>query len=215
MASVAGKVLDVVAQNPGLLEKLVDLLSGLFKRKQKPVAPASPTGGDPDDDFPDDTIPAPTAPVTISKVRLKLARVQLSKQRFPNAPDGGLLKPEDVRAIEAGTANMNYGSKFWLDLTAYDQNGLEIMRDRVITNDLCYKTEHHCGDAFIIGHGGTDQNPTAGYETNDTNEIGNGDTAWRSSCGFLHQMKAHGQGSFLCFGKVVGMESNSFTIKVS
>ena len=89
------------------------------------------------------------------------------------------------------------------------------MRDKVLAADLQFQTEHHCGDAFIIGHGGTGSEPNAGYETNDTNEIGNGDTAWRSSLGFLHQMKAHGQGQFKCFGKVAGVESNGFTIKVS
>ena len=208
----------VLASQPDLIPKLISFLLGLFKSKPKPPAPETgkPVGGDSRDDFPDDTIPAPIVTTVVTKVRLKLARIQLSKQRFPEAytmdNPFGLMPTAEV---ESGKSAMPYGSKFWLDLTAYDSKDLEIMRDRVIAYGLCYKTEHHAGEAFIKGHGGTDQNPTAGYETNDTEDIGNGITAWISSDGFLHQMKAHGQGTFECSGKVDGVESNKFTIKVS
>lgn len=214
----AGDIVGAILEaNPGLLQKLLGMLLGLFNRApKKPVdPPTEPVGGDSGDDFPDDTIPAPKELPIVAKVRLKLSRVQLSKQRFPDAYTAqnpfGLM---NAKEIEEGDA-MPYGSKFWLDLTAYDSKGKEILRDRVLANGLAYQTEHHCGDAFIIGHGGSSQNPTAGYETNDTNEIGNGITAWISSEGFLHQMKAHGEGTFECWGKVNGIESNHFTLKVS
>lgn len=213
MASV---VVEVLKNNPGLLGKVLDLLGGLFNRKPKPAdVVTTPAGGNTEDDFPDDVIPAPPTKAKVAKVRLKLARVQLNKQRFPDAPNGGLLDPETVRKIQAGDTAMNYGSKFWLDLTAYDEAGLEITRDKVLAAGLQFQTEHHCGDAYIIGKGGSGNEPNAGYETNSTDQIGNGDTAWRSSLGFLHQMKAHGQGEFLCSGKVASVDSNKFTIKVS
>jgi hypothetical protein len=180
--------------------------------------------------FPDDIIPPPAATRKVARVTIKLARGEYSRERvkanpgaFPGArldePNGlviGIVNPDYWRAIVEGTSALPYGSKFWLDLTALDADGREFLRDAVLSHALAYKTEHHAGDAFIIGHG-ADANgePAAEYETNDTNQIGNGNTAWRSSLGFLHQMKAHGEGSFEVWGKVAGVESNHFTLRVS
>lgn len=215
--TIQALLLDLLTRVPGLL-------GGLFSKKPKKVVeePEPAVPGTEDSDFPDDTIPPPpsTEDRKIASVRLKLARAQYNRQRFPDqytaANPMGLYSSTDLRAIESGQGSLNYGSKFWLDLTAFDAAGKEFLRDAVLAAGLSYETEHHCGDAYIIGHGAAkDGSPKAGYETNDTDAIGNGITAWISSLGFLHQMKAFGEGTFHCSGKVDGVPSNEFDIRVS
>lgn len=230
MAFDIGAVLKAVdpADIPDILRiflKYKDVLGGLFGGKKEPpviVKPGdtpTPKPVQPDPDFPDDNIPSPVpAGRKVTTVRCNLSRVQYNRSRFPNEYNHDNPFGLDHRKgeIQAGTANMAWGSKFWLDLTAYDQDGKEFFPDDVIAADLEYETEHHAGEAFIKGHGGDKGAPTPGYETNDTDEVGNGITAWVSSLGFLHQMKAHQDNtSFECWGKVGGVESNRFTIKVS
>lgn len=214
-------VLEEVLKNPALLEKVFGFIKGLFNKKPKPDKPVTkPVGGDVDDDFPDDTIPAPPSAkkVKVARVAYKLSRGQFNKKRFPDqytaSNPQGLFDDDYKRQVQNG-GSAPYGSKLWFDLTAYDEQNHEIQRDRVIAGKLAYKTEHHIGDAFIIGKGGSPDSPTAGYETNDTDAMGNGISAWLSSLGFLHQVKAHGEGTFECWGSVDGVESNHFTIGVS
>lgn len=210
------------------IKALVGLFGELLARARKPRPPVvvidKPTPVSPGiggDDFPDDHIPTPTAEERdVATVELKLARVQYNRQRFPEqyteANPQGLYSPDAVKAIQDGSGTMNFTSKFWLDLTARDQHGKEFLRDAVLAYGLAFETEHHCGGAYIQGHGqAADGGPKPGYGTSDTDAIGNGITAWLSSLGFLHQMKAHGEGSFECWGKVNGVESNHFTIRVS
>lgn len=226
--SKIGDVATAIINNPQVKDKLLgwlmgfinQLLSGKRKEEVPPLPPVitepvrNPNGTDPD--LIDDVIPSPNVPGRkVTSVKLTLAGGQLNKQRFPNAPNGGLLPMDYLRQVQAGKLALNYGSKFWLDLTAYDQVGKEFLPGDVISNDLCYQTEHHAGDAFIKGHGGQPQVPTDGYETNDTNEIGNGISSWIATLGFKHQMKAHGEGTFECWGSVGGVRSNSFSIRVS
>lgn len=205
----------IIAQ---LLTALPGLIAGIFTKKPKVlVTVPTPAPVQIDEDFPDDTIPEPKAGRTVVSVRLKLARAQYNKQRFPDQYVGGkdgLYSPSELRAIESGGSALAYGSKFWLDLTAYDADDREFLRPAVLAFDLAYKTEHHAGDAFIAGDGGVDGvfNP---YDANDTNEVGNGISAWITSLGFLHQMKAHREGTYECYGSVGGVESNHFNLKVS
>jgi hypothetical protein len=199
-----------------LLSAVPNLIGGLFNRKPKePVKVPTPAPTQPDPEFPDDTIPAPTGNSKIEKVRLKLARAQYNRQRFPNeyTPENpfGLYSNDTLRDIEAGNQALNYGSKFWLDLTAYDAAGREIMRDRVLSLGLAFKTEFNVGEASIKGNGSEDA-----VEVVDTEDIGNGITAFNSSLGFLHQLKAHGEGEFECSGSVDGVKAEQvFTIRVS
>lgn len=199
-----------------LLGAIPNLVTGLFNKKPKtPVTVPTPSPAPQDSEFPDDTIPAPQGNVKIAKVRLKLARAQYNKQRFPEqyTPENlfGLYSNDDLRMIESGEQALNYGSKFWLDLTAFDDKNKEIMRDRVLSMGLAFKTEFQCGEASIKGNGSE-----ANVEVVDSNEIGNGITAFNSSLGFLHQMKAHGEGEFECSGSVDGIKAEQvFTIRVS
>lgn len=204
-----------------LLTAFPGLILGLFRKKPtEPVTVPTPVPVQPDEEFPDDTIPEPKAERTIKSVRLKLTRAQYNKQRFPdqyaNGKDG-LYSSAELRAIEDGTSALNYASKFWLDLTAFDEEKKEFLRPAVLAAGLAYDTEHHCGDAYIKGFGPNEKNDdgTPKAEVESTNEIGNGITAWNSSLGFLHQMKAHKEGEFECWGSVGGVESNHFIIKVS
>jgi len=213
-SALAGLLAQLFTAIPGLLV-------GLFKKKpQVPIEVPTPATEQPDEEFPDDTIPDPPPGREVKRVRLKLARAQYNKQRFPekykNGGDG-LYSNEDLRAIEAGESALNYASKFWLDLTAYDSENKEFLRPAVLSHGLAYKTEHHCGDAFIAGFGPDEKNEdgTPKAEVVATNEIGHGITAWNSSFGFLHQLKAHREGEYLCVGSVDGVQSNSFKIKVS
>lgn len=201
-----------------LLKPIIDAVKDILPKK-KPTAPVTtPTPVEiPDDsDFPDDIIPVPVPKGRkVATVTCKLSRIQLSRQRFPESYNSdnpfGLMKPGPVQAGD----NMPWASKFWLDLTARDKDGKEFLREDILAAGIEFKTEHHAGDTFIKGHGGTGDNlANPGYETNDTEQIGNGITAWLSSNGFLHQMKAFGTGSFDCYGVVDGVESNHFTLNV-
>jgi len=224
--NIVGTIINA-ADQAGLLDKLLSLVIGWFTRAPKPVPPQkpvdkpTPAGGT--DDFPDDHIPRPSAGRKVAKATLHLVRSQYSRQRFPEEYNDnnpfGLVPQGELKQIEQGNGALNWENKFWLDLTAYDEQGREFVRADVMSLGLAYKTEIRCGDAFIIGHGAAaNGEPIAGYETNDTDEIGNGITAWLTSKGFLHQMQcfasADGQ-SFHCFGSVNGVRSNEFDIKVS
>jgi hypothetical protein len=231
-AAGVGGSLGGVLDNPAIrdvlvkqgVEALIAWILGQFNKKPKvpaiPVTEPTPSPVQPDTDFPDDVIPAPEPTRKVTTVRLKLSRAQYNRQRFPEkyTPDNpmGLYSQDELRAIEAGTGTLNYGSKFWLDLTAYDAAGKEFLRDAVLSHGLAFKTEHRCGGAYIVGKGAqANGEPKPGYQTNDTDEVGNGITAWLSSLGFLHQMKAHGEGEFACSGKVDGVAANEFTIRSS
>lgn len=213
---------DVKAQLvQGLINALVQgvgkLLAGVFGKKKAeapkvPVSAPQPNPVDPGEGrFLDDVIPAP-AGRKIAKVRCKLSRIQLSTQRF----GGELVQPTDRH--EQGLDAINWGSKVWIDLTAYDEQGREFLQDAVLAHGLAFKTEHHVGAAHIVGAGADPQGNPLPYVTADTDEIGNGISAWLYSKGFLQQFKAHaaadGQ-SFDVWGKVGGVESNHITLKFS
>ena len=216
-----------VLNYPGVQDKLIALFMGLFtkllNRQKPPAAPLPPVITAPvpnpnaaDPDLLDDVIPSPAADGTrkVTKVKLSLTDAQLNKGRFPNAPNGGLLPRDVLDNIVAGRTALNYGSKAWFDLTAYDQKGVEFLPGDVIAYGLQYKTEHHIGDAFIKGNGGAPQQPAEGYQTQD-GSVGNGISSWIATLGFKHQVKFHGEGTYKCTGSVDGVESNSFTVRVS
>lgn len=212
--AIQGAIISLIGK---LLSDLPELVVGLFKNKKptKPVATPLPNPVPQEPEFPDDIIPSPTPNGRkVTNVRLKLARAQYNRQRHPEqyneANPMGLYSNEDLRKIESGEQALNFASKFWLDLTPYDQNGKEFLRDAVLAYNLDFKTELRCGDAYIKGNGSEDK-----VEAVDSNEIGNGITAFNSSLGFLHQMKAHGEGEFRCSGSVDGVDANTFTIRVS
>jgi hypothetical protein len=228
VTGIGGAILNDPQIRQTLLNVFLGWITGLLHPKAKaPVVPATKPVLAPvqiSQEYPDDIIPNPK-PVgrSVVSVELKLGRAQYNKERFPEqyTEDNpfGLYSGADLRAIQDGSKNLNWGSKLWLDLTARDQNKAELLRPDILTLGLAFRTEHHCGDAFIKGHGpGADGGPQAGYETNDTDAIGNGEAAWISSLGFLHQMKAFAgadNGEFECWGSVGGVESNRFTIRVS
>lgn len=225
---LAGGIINEVLSNPETQKKVLSaifgFLVGLFKKKQQapPVLPGgtpTPNPNQHSDEFPDDTIPAPpdTSRRKVTRVEARLTRLQWNRQMHPEKYDGregtdGLY--ENPRSYEGGRDAINIASKAWIDLYAYDQFGKEFLRDAVVAQGLQYKTEHHVGEAYIKGKGGQPGAPTPGYETNDTNEVGNGITAWESSMGFLHQVKLHAEGTFEVYGVVDGVESNHFTIRV-
>lgn len=240
VVSAIGSLLGQVLNQPGVRESLVQeaikaiggLLGRLFNHSPKPVPPSAPVvkptppASQPDPTFPDDHIPRPSTDVAqrkVTRVRIKLERVQLSRERFPKAytEDNpfGLVDPGQ---IAGGQNAMNWGSKFWVDLTAFDQDGHEFLRPDVLSYALAFNTVIKVGDTFIKGHGqasaGSDQ-PAAGYETNDTNAVGQGITAWLSSLGFMQQFQAWAAAdgkSFQVSGSVDGVEAeNPFTIRVS
>lgn len=213
-----GKLLNALLSNPELLGKIASAIGSLFKHAPAPVPAApvtvpTPIPGRDSGAFPDDYIPAPSKERKIARVTIKLARIQLNGQRFPDAPDNGLVPvtPEH----ETGAEAIPYASKIWFDLTAYDEAGKEFLRDAVIAANLCYQTEHFVGDAHAKGLGGSFGSPNPGYLLDETNSIGLGSTAWISSGGFLLQTKAHEEGTYEAHGFVGGVQSNSITFKVS
>lgn len=212
-----------------LVSFLVSLVAGLIARATQrvttvppvPITAPVPSPVPAEPGFPDDVMPAPKTSRKVGSVRLRLARAQYSRERFPemyteNNPFG-LYSQADLRASMDGAGVLNFGSKFWLDLTPFDTEGREISRPEMIAMGLSFRTEHHAGDAYIVGAGELPDAPgePADYKTADTDAVSNGITAWKSSLGYLHQMKAWGEGSFVCVGKVGDVASNSFTLRVS
>lgn len=214
-----------------LLGALVGLLGGLFTSKPAPIKPVTkpePSPGPQDPEFPDDIIPAPVGEVKVKRVRLKLARAQYSHQRNPEMygeptqenPDRnkqGLVSNARLRQIEAGEAFLNYASKAWYDITAYDEKDHEILRDRVLSSGLAYKTRFEFNDnGFYQGNGAEEG---TGLPMEPTHEDPAGMTygweAWRSSLGFLLQTKHHEEGTYTVRAEVAGVKSNAITIKVS
>lgn len=216
-----------ILKKMGLLDAIFGWLGGLFKKKPTPppgpVTVPTPAPNSPDD-FPDDHIPRkPNVGRVVTKVHIGIARAQYSRERFPEeytpANPFGLIPDAYLRGLEKGQGALPWASKIWLDLTATDQDGHEFLRPDVQALGLAFQTEHHFGDAYIIGKGANpDGTPIGGYDTNDTNEIGNGISAWLSSLGFLHQMQAWDAAdgdTFEVYGVVKGVVSNKFKIKVS
>lgn len=213
-AAIAGILSQLLSALPGLV-------IGLFNRKPKPVvAPGEPPVPNPNHDagpLDDDVIPDPVSPKTrtIKEVRivtddLQYSRKLNSEKYTPDNPNGMYENP---RSYEGGVNAVNIGTKGWFDLTAFDQDGNEFKPEAVAEYGLAYDTEHHIGDAFIKGNGGSMGNPKEGYETQD-GQVGNGISAWKHSNGFKHQVKFHGEGTWEVFGKVGGVESKHFIIRV-
>lgn len=229
MADV-GKVIGVVVEHKDLVGKLIGLIAGLFKHGDKPkthVEAPTPSPAPQEEDFPDDVIPVPAGQRKVDTVRVRLSRVQLPKSRFPEEYTKenpfGLVRPGP---IADGSSAMNWGSKFWLDITAYDQEGKEFLPEAVMAYGLAYKTEfrieNEAGAVVIAVKGvGADAagNPVAGYVMEGSEEIGNGATAWISTNGFLHQMKtwpASDGHTYTATAAVDGVGSkNRVTFKVS
>lgn len=206
-----------------ILGSLLGLVAGLVAKPAapkptKPVTEPTPSTAPQDEEFPDDIIPAPAGEVKVKSVRLKLSRVQLSKQRFPeeytaNNPFG---LDERKAEIEAGKANMNYGSKAWYDITAFDEKGHEILRDRVLAAGLAYKTRFVFNDnGFYQGNGAVEDGQPVEPTHADPAGMTYGWEAWRSSLGFLLQTKHHAEGEYTVRAEVGGVKSNVLTIKVS
>jgi hypothetical protein len=227
---MASQILGGLLKDPAVLNGLVEqILSALIKRilaaiagGDKPTAPPTTPVVVPvpnphiDPDFPDDTIPSPPPTRSVASVRLKVSRIQLSKQRFPEQytkdNEFGLM---DKDGVQGGQKAIPYGSKVWFDLTAFDASGKEFLRDAVLSHGLAFKTEHRIGDALIAGSGAQADGGPAPWAQVDTDKVGHGVTAWKSSLGFLHQTKLFGEGSFECSGSVAGVASNTFTVRSS
>lgn len=217
-------VIGAILSNPkiqeAVLEKILGAILGIFKKKpvlqpgDKPVP--NPNTAD-HSEFPDDVIPPPVPIVTrkIKEVRIVTSRLQYAHSLNPEmyTPDNKDGLYSNPRSYEGGKDAINIGAKGWFDLTAFDFDGKEFLPDAVAAYGLCYKTEHHIGDSFIKGNGGTPGNPNEGYETQD-GQVGNGITSWRSTNGFMHQVKFHGEGTWEVWGSVGGVESNRFIIRV-
>lgn len=226
-SSVSSDLIGSILGNPQIQETLVQsllgALLGLFKRKPKPIVlpggtPVPNPNNDAGDDFPDDVIPPPVTAKTriVSKVRMVASRLQYSRRLNPEmyTADNKFGLYSNPRLYEGGKDAINIEAKGWFDLTAFDQNGVEFKPEAVAEYDLAYKTEHHVGDTFIKGNGGSLGSPNEGYETFEGEGVGNGITAWISSNGFLHQVKFHKEGTYEVWGKVGGVESNRFVIRV-
>lgn len=215
-------LVTLIRDNPQLLNMILPLITKLLQDylagATKPVpTPNNPVPKDvqPDKDFPDDTILGP-AKRSVGSVKVGLARVQLSRQRFPEeyTDDNPFGLFRDLDGAKSGSAAIPYGSKVWIDLTPYDQDGQEIKKEDAISLGLAYDTKHVVGGASITGKGGTPGNPKP-YETVDTDEVGNGITAWKSTNGFLHQVKVHEEGTYEVTGFVAGVKGETFSIRVS
>lgn len=203
-----------------LLSALPNLVIGLFNKKPKPVlSPGDVPISNPNNtgDFEDDVIPPPVPVKTrkVATVKIVTSRLQYSQKLNPEmfTEDNKQGLYDNPRSYEGGDSAINIGAKGWFDLTAFDEDGEEFKPEAVAQYGLAYKTEHHVGDAFIKGNGGSMGNPNEGYETQD-GQVGNGISSWKKTNGFLHQVKFHSEGTWEVFGSVDGVESNHFEIRV-
>lgn len=233
MATVmAGGELDLNAllreALPLFLARLPEILAAKDRPKPTPVVPMRPASVEMPIEDADDKIadprPASPAPFKITSVRCALSRVQFNRGRFPGTytDENPFGLDNRLSEIVAGLEAMCYGSKFWLDLTAFYRGPSgqeeEVTRDLVLAHDLAFRTEHHAvsdgQDSSIVGIGGGEA-PKAGWRQTSGGIVGQGITAWTSSLGFLHQLKAFGEGEVECWGVVGGVESNHIRFRVS
>lgn len=218
---------------PQVLSALVGLFLSLFKKKPKdPVLVTTQPGSPVPAPGVPTPIPAPSASTpTPGQVARRIASVVLTLQKAErpdlSTPDRrqspGDLYPNPMAMISAGE-NFHYGSAFWFDLTAYDENGDEWTGDSIIAADKEFKTEHRIMNegssilAYIKGEG--DQNPTGLGEPKDWHQM-NGDEihwaqrAWKDSVGRNARVRIGREGTFKVKGAVDGVWSNELVVKVS
>lgn len=239
--SAVGNILAAIPQDTKsalvsqLVSALVGALVGLFRRQRPELPP--PSMGVPVTPPALETsksVPPPAVPkAKVSSVRLVLSRAQYSRTLFPEQYDDnphGTYEGEELRKIRNGEA-MNRQSRFWLDLTAYDENGHEIVPAQVDRDGLAFKTRTELtvaglGTAVTEGRG---PDPSGAVQPRNGRPmplpeyvLDSGGTwieveqeAFNASCGFLSGYKAWGEGEIRAVGYVDGVKSNEIVIRVS
>jgi hypothetical protein len=205
------------------LTMLFQAFMGLINKKPKdPVVvtpPATPTPNVPT------SIPAPPASSPepgevgrrVSRVRLKVAMAE-----FADAP--GHMYTDAQQRIDT-KSNFNFGSKLWLDLTAFDEESEEWRGHSIIAADLEYRTaleiyKNGALIAFIRGQGGDEQNPRD-WQQQVSDDVHFGQRAWKDSVGFNTRTVFDGEGVYDVVGYVMDpvskamVESNHLEIHVS
>lgn len=155
----------------------------------------------------------------ISRVRFRLLRAQYNKKLFPDkyteANPDGLYSGKALAPGPDGVVTLNRESNAWLDLTFYDQNGLEYRRDRIRQLGLGYSTLFTVGDGFIEGGGQqADGTPEEWRAANPTG-ANLSQEAWRTSLGFTLRVHFAEEGEYPCEGSVLDHAGDGFTIRVS
>ena len=220
------------------LVKAIKFIVGLFKRKPQPLPLPSPAAGGappaitamPDDDKITPQTPRTSAGIKVGSVRARIIKVQLSRQRFPeeytDQNQFGLM--DNLGEINSGAAAVPYDSKVWLDLTPFDEAGMQIRYDEAIKppfgEGLAYRTAHYAegvdGDlkgarSFIEGVGGSEKSPNKPWGGGDSGPIGQGHAAWEYTNGFTWQIQVFGEGTLKLYGEVAGVRSNELLVRFS
>jgi len=232
-----GQILSLLQQLPQLIAVLRELgIFDLFKSKGVSQPPAVPPPAGMPPRLPDDVVilpPTSTLPaLTISRVTHVIRQAQYSAKLFPDAytPDNPYGLYKDPMGMVARNEAFNRETKFWFDLTAYDQNGRELDGARIIANKLAYKTRHAVtnlatgGVTEIVGPpdgtllpGSTPEKPKPmpGYTQSEEAGFGLGITPWEDSVGFNAPMKAYAEGEFRADADLDGHDAEPFNFRVS
>lgn len=217
MATPAVQIVAELAK-AGVLQEVLKLLVGLFKAKEVKVVDA-PRLPDDEDIKPPDVVKDKTR--TMKKLVLKVKMFQYSKKLFPeqytSSNPQGLVDNAREQEILAGNANLNRESKFYVDLTPYDQDDNPILERDVQPGEqfagLKFKPEFHveAGGAFthVVGNG------TNVPDTKEDSWVGVGITNYQKTNGFGCQFKVFGEGKVRVVAKLLDLESNALEFNVS
>lgn len=215
------KVLLAVAQELGL----IDALKGLLSHKPKPpvLVPEVPT-------TPNVPTPIPAPPAStpepgqvarkIAKVRLQIQKAERPDLSTPERrQDPGNLYPDPNGMVTAGD-NFNWGSAFWFDMSAFDENGDEWQGNSIIAAGKEYKTRHEIWEggrlvAFIQGAGGSDAGSPFDWSQQNGDEINWAQRSWKDSLGMNARVRIGREGTFHIVAYFDGVKSNEFDVHVS
>lgn len=219
-----------IAQQLGLLDILkaaiTDAIGGLLRHRApepKPVPNVGVVDRLPDDDH----IAAPPIVVAnarkVASVRLRIQKAQYSRERHPDAytEDNPLgLYQGDLARFEHGAEAINFESKVWLDLTAFDQDGKEFLGGDLVAAGLSFRGEHVITDEAgrvtrITGKGQRPDGSPEPWEQVEETSVGLGEKSWINSLGCNEQVKVWREGTFRVVGSIGGVKSNDLTIRVS
>lgn len=205
---------------------LLKALSDFLNRKATPANPVpKPEQRDPDNPkLLDDTVVptpkvAPSVPSVpkVASIRVNLIKGEFSRELFPeefDKPSHGLIK--DLDGIQSGAQAINVGSKLWVDITPYREDGTEIRRSEVeAAGDPLYRATHRAGETFIRGGGGKPGQPNPGYTTGDSPQVGNSISAWKATNGYVQMFKFFEEGEYVISAELEGVQGKSFTVRVS
>lgn len=155
----------------------------------------------------------------VSRVRFRVLRAQYNRAKHPEmyTPDNpmGLYSGKAIAAALAPGGHFNTESNVWLDLTAYDGQGVELSRDHIKRIGLAYQTEFRIGDGHIVGRGAKPDGTPVDWVKQNPDGANISEETWRTSLGFTVRVHLSDEKEWRCTGAVRGQEGDAIVLRAS